>query len=64
MMLQLKVPCEIKPNKADGEIAVFEFSLGPVHISCIANIPKDGAKSSAYVKISLDNGNMWEEWSK
>ena len=55
MQLQFKAKCKVSETKADTEILVFEFNLGPIHFVCLANVPREGEKESvAYVKIDLE----------
>ena len=62
MQLQFRAKCQVKDTNADTEILVFEFILGPIHIVCLANVPREGEKESiAYVKIDMEpSRNNWE----
>jgi hypothetical protein len=62
MQLQFRAKCTVKDTTAETEILVFEFNLGPIHVVCLANVPREGEKESiAYVKVDLDAGkNNWE----
>jgi hypothetical protein len=64
MTLQLKTECRIKETGANSEMLVFEFQIGPLHIRCLANIPREGEQNAlvyihADIKVprSLD---LWE----
>lgn len=54
MQLQFRAKCEIKETGAGTEMLVFSFTLGPLTISCLANIPREGeTESVAYVIAEL-----------
>lgn len=62
MQLQFKAKCIVKSTATDSEILVFSFRLGPLMISCLANIPNDDERESvAYVIAELEETQpTWE----
>jgi hypothetical protein len=60
--VQLRTRARIRQT-ANGEALVFGFSLGPIGIFCIANIPgneDENAQSVVYIKITVSPAGEWE----
>ena len=57
MTLQLKVQSELRDTVNNTEMLVFQFFLGAVRITCLANIPPENERSSVvYIKLDLEEG--------
>lgn len=62
MTLQFRATCRIKETQANSEMLIFEFNLGPIFITCLANVPREGEDTSvAFVKLELRHSRAeWE----
>lgn len=61
MQLQFRAKCRFKET-TNADMLVFEFSLGPIVVTCLANIPQeDQPESVAYVLLELvPSKSVWE----
>jgi hypothetical protein len=70
-VIQLKTTCRIKRTAVGTETVQFTFSLGPLMVLCIANIPEEGKEeATVYVKLDLVKGPVYpvrmatQEWTE
>lgn len=64
-VIQFKTKCRLKENNVDGEILSFAFSLGPIRVICIANIPMEGEREAVvYVKLDFESSSPIGQWTQ
>ena len=65
VILQLKTKCTLRPTKAESDMILFSFQVGPIRVFCIANIPGENEREgTVYVKLSLHESTLVDVLSK